>query len=386
MQVLECNSYQHGRELALQLAGEGKELDLLVASADASEQELLAFREWLGLLSSRDNMPCISLTESKSTLRASAWAGGQLLRGVPLLPTVFLNAVVMALGMDAGSNTATVRRPPAAASVEEAEANGQLILLAEDNETNQLVISQQLHALGYFCEVANDGVEALDKLSQRHYALLLTDCNMPNMDGFQLTARIRAQEAEQLGQRRQIIIAATANAMQEDAERCRAAGMDDFVSKPITLDALGKALGRWLSPQVEADIASANANAPGQPSSPQSLQAQGIAPLDPSVLSEMLGEDAVLHGRILRSFIDSSRGIVADMEAGLAQGHADIVRAAVHKMKSSARSIGALALGDWCEQTEKAAAAGDWKSIQARQQSIQAGLDAVIAYIHAHYP
>ncbi|TXI89466.1 MAG: PAS domain S-box protein, partial [Burkholderiaceae bacterium] len=115
-------------------------------------------------------------------------------------------------------------------TVEEAFSRGQLILLAEDNETNREVLMEQLRLLGYAAEAAEDGVIALQKWRTGRYALLLTDCHMPNMDGFELTAAIRQLERDQ---KHSPIIAITANAMQGEAQRCRDRGMDDYLSKPL---------------------------------------------------------------------------------------------------------------------------------------------------------
>jgi PAS domain S-box-containing protein len=122
-------------------------------------------------------------------------------------------------------------------------AAGQRILLAEDNETNREVIQEQLHLLGHTCDVAPDGGVALAMWSQGHYALLLTDCQMPHMDGFALTAAIR--QAEPAGTHMPII-AVTANAMQGEGQRCLDVGMDAYVPKPVRLDVLRTVLGQWL--------------------------------------------------------------------------------------------------------------------------------------------
>ena len=121
----------------------------------------------------------------------------------------------------------------------------QLILLAEDNEINRDVIQEQLHLLGYACEMAEDGALALAMWQNNpdRYALLLTDCHMPNLDGFGLTAAIR--NAEQLDAHLPII-AITANAMQGEAQRCRDHGMDDYLSKPLRMSELDTMLRKWL--------------------------------------------------------------------------------------------------------------------------------------------
>jgi CheY-like chemotaxis protein len=129
--------------------------------------------------------------------------------------------------------------------VEEAAQAGCLILLAEDNEINRDVIQEQLRLLGYACELAEDGAIALQmwQTDPDRYALLLTDCHMPNLDGFGLTEAIRV--AEPAGARLPII-AITANAMQGEAQRCRDRGMDDYLSKPLRMQELAPVLKKWL--------------------------------------------------------------------------------------------------------------------------------------------
>ena len=122
------------------------------------------------------------------------------------------------------------------------------VLLAEDNPVNVKVALLQLQRLGCEVDVATDGNEAVAKVAACSYALVLMDCHMPNLDGFEATALIRAAEADAADGRHIPIVAMTADALQGDQERCLAAGMDDYISKPTTLDALQQALARWLGP------------------------------------------------------------------------------------------------------------------------------------------
>ena len=132
-----------------------------------------------------------------------------------------------------------------APTAEAAMHAGCLILLAEDNEINRDVMEEQLRLLGYTCEMAEDGAIALQmwQANPDRYALLLSDCHMPNMDGFALTEAIRATEPAGT---RLPIIAVTANAMQGEAQRCLERGMDDYLSKPLRLTELGQMLAKWL--------------------------------------------------------------------------------------------------------------------------------------------
>jgi CheY-like chemotaxis protein len=138
-----------------------------------------------------------------------------------------------------------------APTVEEAVRTQRLILLAEDNETNRDVMQEQLHLLGHVCEVANDGAIALDMWQREpgRYALLLSDCHMPNLDGFGLTEAIRTAEPQGT---RLPIVAVTANAMQGEALRCLERGMDDYLSKPLRMNELAAMLNKWL-PRVDGE-------------------------------------------------------------------------------------------------------------------------------------
>ncbi len=132
-----------------------------------------------------------------------------------------------------------------APSVAEAERDGMLVLFVDDHPVNRLLISKQLAKLGYAAESAKDGAEALEKWRSGRFAALITDCNMPVMDGYELARTIRKLEAEQRVDRIPII-ACTANALRDEADTCLAAGMDDYLAKPVQLNEIAEKLERWL--------------------------------------------------------------------------------------------------------------------------------------------
>jgi len=123
------------------------------------------------------------------------------------------------------------------------------ILVAEDNQINQKVISRMLTFLGYPHSIANDGKAAIDALTQASYDLILMDCQMPIMDGFEATEQIRSSEHANIK-----IIAMTANAMEGDREHCLSVGMDDYISKPVKKDILKDMLEKWTQRQSEITL------------------------------------------------------------------------------------------------------------------------------------
>jgi signal transduction histidine kinase/CheY-like chemotaxis protein/HPt (histidine-containing phosphotransfer) domain-containing protein len=225
------------------------------------------------------------------------------------------------------------KSPPA--TREAAILERRLILVAEDNEINQKVIREQLHLLGYGVDVVPNGREALRQWRSGDYALLFADLHMPEMDGYDLTLAIRLAEG---GKSRIPIIALTANALHGEAERCRAVGMDDYLSKPAPLAALAVTMNKWLAPL------SSNRPEPTLRS----------PPVDVRALAELVGTDPQLISEFLREFgISAARLAVELADACRTKRPAD-ASAVAHKLKSSARSVGAHKLGEICSAIEDA--------------------------------
>ena len=241
-----------------------------------------------------------------------------------------------------------------AAPLSRAEAcrRGCLILVAEDNEINQQVVLQQLALFGQIADIANNGREALELWRSGNYGILITDLHMPEMDGYELTAAIRAAEA---GKTRIPIIAFTANALKGEAGHCFAVGMDDYLSKPVQLANMKAMLKKWLLVAAESTLVEPLGFAWDKPDETAPVSVA----VDVNVLKALIGDDAFMIREFLHDFSFSAAKLAAELRVACTAIQAAAAGALAHKLKSSARSVGALALGELCAEMEQAGKAGD---------------------------
>jgi len=234
------------------------------------------------------------------------------------------------------------------------------LLLVEDNSVNLLVAQRLLQVLG--CEVvtATQGEQALEALHTQAFDLVLMDCQMPVVDGYEATRRWRAHEAT-LGAARLPIVAMTANAMAGDRERCLQAGMDDYLSKPINRETLQVVLARWSSVMAD-DTASTPPLATPSPLPPAPAPAARdetpAAVLDQDVLDELLeviGEDTA---RIIGVFLDDTPPLIRQLQDASVAADLDQLRALAHSLKSASANVGAMALSSAAWRIEHDARAG----------------------------
>ncbi|UXI70462.1 response regulator [Tahibacter amnicola] len=222
------------------------------------------------------------------------------------------------------------------------------VLLVEDNPTNQVVAAMTLRSLGCAVDVATNGREALSRVEDGQYDIIFMDCEMPEMDGFEATAAIR-----QRGDRKAFtpIVAVTAQAMRGDRERCLAAGMDDYVSKPVQRSAFVDALRRWL-PKVDAAL--------GEPVLPAAVPAAsrkaGQTALDPGTVERLrelaIATDVALFAEVYRGFQMDAGGRIAALRAAVDTNDAAALAAQAHTLKGACANVGALAMRDVAEALE----------------------------------
>ncbi|MET0092241.1 MAG: PAS domain S-box protein [Sedimenticola sp.] len=239
-------------------------------------------------------------------------------------------------------------KPP---TLVEAEQKGNLILVVEDNLTNQEVIQRQVNMLGYAAVIAANGREALKYLERRSFGLVLTDCHMPVMDGFELTSRIREDELE--GAARIPIIAITANALQGEAERCLASGMDAYLAKPVELIKLKHTLEQWL-PARSGEILKAD-----QTEAPLSELITDGSLIDLRQLKNVLGNDPAVQRSFLSKFITQAEPVVGAILSAIEAEEWTEMTQQAHKLKSSSKAIGAMALSELCARIEDSGKKGE---------------------------
>jgi signal transduction histidine kinase/DNA-binding response OmpR family regulator/HPt (histidine-containing phosphotransfer) domain-containing protein len=264
------------------------------------------------------------------------------------------------------------------------------ILLAEDNAINQLVINRQLEHLGYELETASDGKEALQRLEQTRFSLLLTDCHMPNMDGFELTKAIRQRERE--SGTRLPIVAITAFAVQGDAARCFAAGMDDFLAKPVELGRMRHTLEKWLD---KADAQESESDPPPVAEAPRegsgeidmvqdAADAEPKTPVDLPMLARLLGtDDEEALERIIAFFWETMAATPAELRKSFRARDAKALRDTAHAAKGASASVGAITASSLLKKLQFAAADADWNQVEELMPEIDAAFDALKQFVAA---
>ncbi len=265
---------------------------------------------------------------------------------------------------------------PAAGDEPRLDFHGARVLLAEDHVVNQELALVMLDSAGCRVTVAASGRIAVDTWLKQPFDLVLMDCQMPELDGFEATREIRAQEAG--GRARTPIVALTANAYAEDRQRCLDAGMDDYLAKPFKRADLTAMLQRWIPIGPQPDRPLPVTPRSGALAAPQSAVATAVhgvqdaedtppAVFDPAVLENCLlpetGIGSQLARKIIRLFIDQSAALLAEIERASAAGDTQAQYRAAHTLKSSSASVGAAAFAAVARELEERVRAGQGESI-----------------------
>jgi len=247
------------------------------------------------------------------------------------------------------------------------------ILMVDDHPVNRMLLKQQLGLLGLHPDTARDGVEALALWQNGHYDLIITDCHMPEMDGYDLARNIREIEQHKTRQRMPII-AWTANVLVEEELRCRVAGMDDLLTKPTELSDLRTMLLKWL---VRMDSPSRAVSPPVVPTAAASPPTETVAALDLTVLKKFVASRAA-QIEMLQEFNAHNRSDIASLQTTLQGGDPAAVAQAAHRIKGACRMMGALELASLCADIEAAGRRGEMQ-----EAGIAGRLDEAVARVEA---
>ena len=356
----EAEAGAHALEKLRAAASQGQAFGIAIIDDDMPRMDGIALARAIRSDPLLAAMPLIMLSSVGRDERAAREAGiaGCLTR--PIRQSQLFDSLVSAM---AGTTPATtVREAPVTANL---QAH---VLLVEDNTVNQELALHMLEVLGCRAVVANHGGEALEALERTAFDLVFMDCQMPEMDGFEATAEIRRREAVQTKGRRIPIVALTAGAVEGDREKCLAVGMDDYVTKPFSLDQLERVLRRWL---------------------PAERKAEKSAPrIDLQVLENMhaLGGNGgtSLVTKLIGIYLSDAPKRLRSLQEAVARGDRVTMGRAAHAFRSASANLGAAALTELCRRMESLGRAGSTNGAGGLLAEIETEYAQVAAELSAH--
>jgi CheY-like chemotaxis protein len=348
---------------ALEWIRRGDPFDLAILDMQMPEMDGVTLAAELRRYRDAGELPLLLLTSLASwgELRGGGAFAASLAK--PIKPSQLYDTLLSVFGATPAGVPAPTRREGPVEQL--AERLPLRILLAEDNVVNQQLALLLLEKLGYRADVAADGLEALQALEREPYDVVLMDVQMPKMDGLEATRHIHQRWPQG---RRPHVIAATANAMQEEHEACLAAGMDDYLPKPIHLEELAAALRR-CRPRV----------APPPPAPAGVLHPPAL-----ERLMQIVGDDRDLLATLIDTFLRDVPRLVDGARQALQQGQADEVGRAAHTLKSNGATFGAMRLSELGRALEALAGSGSLEGtvdlltrIEGEYESVRTALETV---------
>ena len=291
------------------------------------------------------------------------------------------------------------------------------ILVAEDNLVNQQVIFNQLQILGHEADCAANGAQALEMLSKYPYDLVLMDCQMPVIDGYSATQELRRSEGSE---HHTVVIALTANAMPTDREQCLSAGMDDYISKPVSLDALQAVLQRWggakeragealeaggtrgqgdkgtrgqgeqlqskITPRASTEETEATPLLQNPESKIDSLSSELEIPVNLRRLNEVMRGNQVRQRQLLEIFIQNAKTELEDIKNAIAVNDCLTLAQKAHRLKGSSANVGVSYIATIAAELELSAQQQNLSLAISLPSAIEIHLNKVITFVQTHFP
>ena len=373
-----AGSPEEAIELLTEAVARGAPYDIAIIDLGLPGMDALELARTIRVRGEISKVRLVMLTRRQVDIRNAREAGIDACLAKPVRQTVLYECLVNVMAGQSQEPAATpVAREPASAAPAKIRGN---ILLVEDNLINQQVALGILQIQGYNVTVVNNGREALDSHSQGDFDLILMDCHMPEMDGFEATREIRGRERTFTG-KRVPIVALTANAMAQDREECLNAGMDDHLSKPFSMQTLQDMLDRWMPAAASAPARAA------QPAPRPHAKAGEV--LDRQVLEQLSkvrtnGKPELL-ARVINLYLAESPKLVQKLKQAAGASDARAIARSAHSLKSSSANVGAKVLSGYCADIEASARRADTEEarkilakIETEHGSVQSALAAEV--------
>ena len=340
---------------AIEWIRRGDPCDIALLDYQMPDMDGLALARELRGVRGPESLPLVLLSSIGGALPPAQAAAFAAVLSKPVKLSVLHDRLVEILG---GHDDEELSGPNAL--VPQAPSAPLRILLAEDNAVNQTVALRLLERLEHRADVAADGHEVLERLERAPYDVILMDVQMPGMDGLEASRAVCARWPR--GERPRII-AMTAEAMEGDRERCLAAGMDDYLAKPIRLEELRRALGECRP--VTMRRAGGDASKPPRDAIDRELL---------GALREDLGDSETLR-QVVTAFLERAPRMVAELRDAAAREDQAALLAAAHGLKGTSATLGALALSEHCGELERLVRAGRLHEVRARLETVAAETD-----------
>ncbi len=334
--VMTVGTSKEAIELLTTAAANGKPFQMLVTDLSLPDSPTLQLPEQIHRHPELANLPIVATIAYSESDRARSLLAQSIISSYifkPAKPLTILHKLVELTATSTASDKQKLKissiSPRLPHSQHQRIDSNLSILIAEDNKINQKVALNQLKNLGYIADLACDGEEVLTKIAEKHYDAILMDCHMPRLDGYATTRAIRLLEG---GSRHTIVIALTASAMKEDLELAMAAGMDDFLSKPVRKEELAAKITQWTTPKPKPTDQIYD-SFPVDKFEP---------PLDLAYLHQLSRGDTEFERTILGIFVESTKEQLQLLNTALLARDLLTIQHCIHEIKGASANVGAV--------------------------------------------